>query len=547
MSVGKAVIIALDGASAELIARWASQGQLPHLARLMERGTFGPLKSVIPPVTGAAWGSFLTGVTPGRHGVFEWLARRDGSYRLGPVDSKALGRRTLFEWLSAHGVRVGAVSVPLTYPIRPVDGFVVSGLLTPRGARYTDPPELAGEIERALGGPYPLAPPPWPGRQRADRWLAALKASLESRGRAALHLLARHRWNLFMVHFMETDSVQHQMWHLIDGEARPRYRVKCEGNPVLEVYRLADRWVGALLEHLDDETVVLVISDHGFGPLRYNLHLNTWLLRAGFLKLRKNAATLLKRLAFEAGVVPENLYPWEERLRLLGRVQGERAYRWLSRFALSTRNIDWANTVAYSYGNVGQIFLNRRGREPQGIVRASEAEGIMSELARALIEWRNPHDGSRLVSQVFRKEEAYTDSALDSVPDLVFLPQDGCSPMGLAEFLSHRAVSHPVAHSGWHRMEGVFVGAGGPLGRGRVEGLSLLDLFPTTCALFGVAIPSDLDGGVAEDLLGGRSANDEKARRPERAPGDGPAGPQTPLGPAEEEEIRERLRGLGYL
>lgn len=547
MSKCKLAIIALDGASPHLIERWVREGHLPHLAKLIDRGTFGPLLSVIPPVTGAAWGSFLTGVVPGRHGIFEWLGRRDGTYQLGLIDSSSLARTTLFEWLSAHGVEVGAIGVPLTYPVRPIHGFILSDLLTPPGQNYAYPPHLKEELEEYLGQPYPVAPPPWPGRPRAERWLRALKASLAARAKAAQYLATHHPWDFFMVHVMETDSVQHQMWHSLDGAKRPRYRMKLAGNPILEIYQQADALVGQLLASFDRDTVVMVISDHGFGPHFYNLHLNTWLLRQGFLKLKRNLPTEIKRLMFEAGIVPENLYPWEERLRLLGWARGEQAYRWLGRLSLSTGNIDWSKTYAYSYGNVGQIYLNRHGREPGGIVTEANASKILEELEQALLAWVNPRNGERVVERSFRKEEVYSPQALEHAPDLVFLPKEGYSPMGLSEFLSNRVISHPVAHSGWHRMEGLFVGAGGPLLPGLAKHLRLLDLFPTICELMGVPIPPDLDGQVARELLPSRNGQQREIDERDGLTSEVTVASQLlATSAAEEELVRERLKGLGY-
>lgn len=557
----KLIILALDGASPELVERWASQGHLPHLRKLMEEGAFGPLESVIPPVTGAAWGSFLTGLNPGRHGVFEWLRQREGGYHLGPIDGSALPGPTLFEWLSAHGLRVGAVSVPLSYPVREgIQGFVVTDLLTPPGVPYTYPRDLQPALERVLGRPYPLAPPPWPGAPRAEAWLRTLKDSLRLRAKAIVHLARRGDWDFFIAHVMETDSVQHQMWHTLDGLKRPRYHASIEGNPILEVYQRADALVGELLDAVGGPTGDVsfwVISDHGFGSHLFNLHLNTWLLREGFLQLKSNASTWIKRLLFELGIAPENLYPWEARLGLLGRAHSsDQAYRWLSRFALSMQNVDWSRTLAYSYGNVGQVFLNLRGREPQGIVTAGEAERVLTELEEALRAWRNPYTGERVVAQIHRKAALYGDRARKRAPDLVFLPAEGHSPMGLSEFLSNRVLSHPVAHSGWHRLDGVFVGTGGPLRRGRLSGLKLLDLFPTICKLFDVPIPEGLDGRVRGELLAAVSAS-TPAYASGREPGfaspaagagvDVDGAEDFELTPEEEALIRERLRGLGYL
>ena len=551
MNTRKIAIIALDGASPDLARRWAHEGYLPNLAKLFEQGAFGPLLSVVPPVTGAAWGSFLTGVVPGRHGVFEWLHRREGTYQMGLIDSSSLRQTTLFEWLGAHGVRVGAVGVPLTYPVRPVRGFIVSDLLTPPGQNYAYPPSLKEELETHLGEPYPVAPPPWPGRQRAERWLKALKASLMARAKAAQYLATHHPWDFLMVHVMETDSVQHQMWHTLDGIDRRRYQVKIEGNPILEIYQLADDLVGQLRESFDEKTTVLVISDHGFGSLHYNLHLNTWLLRQGFLKLKQNFPTQLKRLMFEGGIVPENLYPWEERLRLLGWARGEQAYRWLGRFSLSMQNIDWGKTVAYSYGNVGQLYLNRRGREPEGIVMEADAERILSALEQALLAWVNPLSGERVVKRVYRKEEVYSDRALERAPELVFLPEDGYSPMGLSEFLSNKIISHPVAHSGWHRMEGLFLGRGESLKRGSAKDLRLLDLYPTICEWFGIPIPADIDGQVSKELLEPREhgpwgISSERESGQSDSLAEGAIVGSHSTASSEEELIRERLKGLGY-
>jgi predicted AlkP superfamily phosphohydrolase/phosphomutase len=547
----KILIIALDGATLTLIEPWVRAGYLPHLRALMEEGCYGPLESVIPPVTGAAWGSFQTGLLPGRHGVFDWLTRREGRYDLRVIDSHSRRGVTIWEWLSAQGARVGALSVPGTYPAYPINGFMITDLLTPSHEPYLWPPELQPELERAIGGRYPVMPEHWRGRYEISPWLAGLKRSLGQRARAARYLLTHQPWDLFMVHFMETDTVQHQMWHLIDGQARPRYRVGRNGtNPILEIYRLADAAIGELLEALpSDEMTVLVISDHGFGPLHYNLHINTWLLQQGYLKLNDAPSSRLKRLAFRLAITPENLYPWEERLRLLKLGQSfkeDQSYRLLRRFFLSAQNVDWKRTVAYSYGNVGQIYLNRLGREPLGSVPAWQAERRTTELVEALRAWTNPYTGEPVAEAIYRREEIYTDRALASTPEIIFLPRPGYAPLGLSEFLAHRPVSLPVAHSGWHRMEGVLIGRGKELRRGRLNDLQLIDLFPTIMHLMGLSSPPDLDGAISSDLI-------ERTLDPIQAqPHTNGAYHRAPMALAErsaeeEAELRARLEGLGYL
>lgn len=547
MSKRKLAIIALDGAAPQLIKEWSQAGHLPNIASLIEGGAFGPLESVVPPVTGAAWGSFVTGVMPGRHGIFEWLRRQDKSYKLGLINSTALPFQTLFEWLSQHDLKVGVMSVPLSYPIRDVNGFVVSDLLTPTKETYTSPHKLQDEIEELLGASYPLAPPPWPGRPRAEGWIKDLKQSLTRRSKSAIHLAKTQEWDLFMLHVMESDSVQHQMWQQIDTHKRKRYRLDLgEQNPILEIYKQCDELIGELVSDFDDDTAVMIISDHGFGPHLYNLHLNTWLLRNGFLKLKINFTTLLKRSLFELGIVPENLYPWEENLRLLGKAKSDQAYEWLGRFTLSTQNIDWDQSVAYSYGNVGQIYLNRIGREPQGIVGDADSEEILGEIEKKLRAWSNPQNGEAVIGEIFRKNEIYTDKALERAPDLVFLPTDGYSPMGLSEFLSNRTLTHPVAHSGWHRLDGVFIGSGEPFAVGHHEGLKLIDLFPTICQIMNVPTPDHVDGNLASSLSSDL-LDSEIAASPTAASQNLSGADQASLTATEEEELRERLKGLGYM
>ena len=551
MSKRKLAVIALDGAEPSLIEQWTSEGHLPHIKNLIDSGSFGPLTSVIPPVTGAAWGSFVTGVYPGRHGIYEWLRRGENTYRLNLVNSSALPHQTLFEWLSQHNVRVGAISVPLSYPLRDINGFMVSDLLTPPSEAYTTPPELQEEIESELGQKYPLAPPAWLGRPRADQWFSALKESMNARSRATKYLASSQEWDFFMVHIMETDSVQHQMWQELDNIKRKRYKLDMEGqNPILEIYKKADDLIGELVDNFDNETQIMIISDHGFGSHLYNLHLNTWLLNRGFLKLKKNLSTRLKKLCFSLGLAPENLYPWEENLRLLGKASsGGQAYDILSKLVLSTQNIDWSNTVAYSYGNVGQIYLNRTGREPEGIVNKSEEEQILQQLESELKAWTNPETGEKVISGIHRKHDVYTEEALKSAPDLVFLPTDGYSPMGLSEFLSNREITHPVAHSGWHRSDGIFIGHGNAFEPGPKENLRLIDLFSVICRTMDVPNPDCVDSVIPESLLTPEVMNSQLTPDDEATTSSSSTsnGNQRALTAEEEEELRERLKGLGYL
>ncbi|MFQ6117461.1 MAG: alkaline phosphatase family protein, partial [Candidatus Bipolaricaulia bacterium] len=504
-------------------------------------------KSTIPPITGAAWTSFQTGLNPGRHGLFDWLTREEGSYRLRPIGSQMIEEPRRWDYAGEQGGRVGIVGVPVTYPPRQVAGFLISGILTPQGASYTYPEELARELEVNVGK-FPFMPEHWQGRREARGWLARLRRSIERRTRIAQYLIKKYDPDLFMLHIMETDSVQHQLWHLLDGVARPRYRVALEGNPVLEIYREVDAALGVLLGELPEGTTLFIISDHGFGPLYWNVYLNMWLLREGYLVLKRGAGAGLKRTAFRLGVTQERLFPWAERLGLLKRGAGLRhgqIHDLLGKFFLSFGDVDWRRTRAYSYGNIGQIYLNREGREPEGIVKEGEADLLIEELSAGLSTLRNPDNGEPVIERVYRKEELYHGKRLDQAPEILFLPRRGYMTLGTTDFPANRVVTPTFAGSGWHEMEGVLIAAGGGLRRGEIRGVRLIDLCPTILYAMGLAVPRGLDGEVIEKLFTEDHLRENPVEYTDKEV------VRADLGGEErgewEEEIRRRLQDLGYI
>lgn len=547
--MNKVAVFGLDGATFSIIRPAVEQGSLPNLGALLRGGAYGELESTIPPITAAAWVTFQTGVNPGEHGAFDWLVREPGSYRLRPISAAMIRQPRLWDYIGRLGGKVGVVGLPVTYPPQPVNGFLICGLLTPQGGRWTYPEELAAELEASVGR-FPFMPDHWSGRHQARGWLAGLKRSIGQRARVALHLLRRYRhdWDLFILHFMETDPVQHQMWHLRDGLPRPAYRVDLEGDPILEVYREVDRALGELLAELPPETKVFVISDHGFGPLYWNIYINIWLLREGYLRLRRGPKTKLRLAALRLGLTQERLFPWGERLRLLGRgarlSHGE-LRELLGRFFLSFADVDWQRTWAYSHGNIGQIYLNMRGREPEGIVSPTEAEGLIEELSSGLRELRNPWTGEPVVERIYRKEEIYRGQALPQAPEILFLPRRGYMVLGATDFPANRAVTPAFAGSGWHELEGVLIASGPGLARGEVRGARLLDLPPTILYAMGLPVPAELEGRPLPELFQARAYREaQPITGPEHGPKPEPAGAEER---GWEEEARKRLRDLGYI
>jgi predicted AlkP superfamily phosphohydrolase/phosphomutase len=145
------LVIGLDGVPLDLIVSWAREGKLPVLQRFISEGVAGRLCSTVPPTSGPSWSSFATGENPGKTGIYDFLYRRDGSYHFPPVNSSRRDGKPLWHILSEAGRRVGVFNVPVTYPVEPVNGFMLSGWMTPYAARdFAYPP--GGRATQACWG-----------------------------------------------------------------------------------------------------------------------------------------------------------------------------------------------------------------------------------------------------------------------------------------------------------------------------------------------------------------------------------------------------------
>src|SRR3990172_4656204 len=297
----RVLIIGLDGATLDLVRPWAEAGHLPNLHRLMCEGSYGPLRSVLPVLSSAAWASFMTGTNPGKHGVFDFVRRDPQSYALRAVRGDHIQGESLWHILSREGDTVGVMKVPMTYPPEAVNGFLVSGLGTPDDRHFTYPPELAEELRRE-GHCVNLRTPYQPGKERAV--LDEMSTCTERLGRSALRLLERHSPDLFMVLFRETDEVAHFFWRHMDP-SHPMHdpaRDAPFAAAIRDLYAQIDAIIGRLVQAAGPEATVLVVSDHGSGPLYKDVFINEWLRQNGLLVVRneprpaRSAAGLAARL-----------------------------------------------------------------------------------------------------------------------------------------------------------------------------------------------------------------------------------------------------------
>ena len=556
----KVLVIGLDGATFDLIKPWADAGHLPTLQRLMREGAHGSLRSTVPPMTGPAWTTFATGVNPGKHRLYDWIAREPQSYQFLPVTALDCKAPMIYSLLSQTGRRVCALNIPMTYPPMAVNGVVVSGLPAPSTRNtITYPAELYQEIVDAIGE-YILYPDPGQAYSDSgvDAFLARLYKTTELRVRTLEYLRSREAWDFAMVVFNGTDTICHALWKYMD-KTHPLHdpaQAAKYGNAIRDYYHTLDGHLAQIVDTLPQDTTLVVMSDHGFGPFHKFIHVNNWLLRENFMQLKPGARTRIKHALFRSGFSPMNVYDTLMRLgfgalkREVVRGQGQGLLKTLF---LSFEDVDWGRTQAYSLGNVGQIRINLAGREPFGCVQpGAEYEQVRSSIIERLATLRDPKTGEAVVETVYRREELYSGDYLDEAPDIVFLPRRlEYFGFGEYEFGSHKIIeAMKRGISGTHRMNGIFMAYGAAVRKGvEIQNANLTDLAPTILHLMGEAVPAHMDGRVLAAALREDFEPVIRQRSAVAVDSDAHSGPSAGevLSAEEQKVLADRLRSLGYV
>lgn len=452
----RVVVLGLDCAAPQLVfERFA--GDLEHLPRLMAEGVWGELQSVVPAITVPAWACSMTSRDPGQLGIYGFRNRRDHSYHaLSIADSTAVREEAVWDIVSKAGEQVIVLAVPPAYPPRALNGCMVGCFLTPSTkSDYTYPSKLRDEI-RATVGEYAVDVDNFRTEEK-DRILTQVHDMTRRRFALFRHLLKSRPWQFAMMVEIGVDRMHHGFWQYFDP-AHHRYQ---PGNPyenaIRDYYRLVDQEVGVVLRDLDDETAVLVFSDHGAKLMYGGICVNEWLIQEGYLTLRAPPA--------EAG-------------------------------PLSPENVDWSRTKAWGEGGYyARIFLNVRGREPEGVVAPEEYEALRDELAMKLAAIPD-EDGGSLGTCVFKPQDIYREQR-NIPPDLLVYFGDlrwrSVGRVGTGVIHTHENDTGPDDAN--HAEEGIFLmRAPGLEGGRKLDGLHLMDCGPTVLDLLGYPIPPQMVG-----------------------------------------------------
>ena len=550
----KVMVVGLDGVPLGLIRTWAEEGKLPTFRRLMEGGVVGQLRSTVPPTSGPSWSTFMTGKNPGKTGIYDFLYRREGTYHFPPVNASLRDGVSVWKLLSDQGRNVGVVNVPISYPVEEVNGYMISGWMTPYAAQdFSYPRDLWRELRDEIGY-YTIYPTETFAESRRESFFKACDDLLDLRSRTVSYLMEKYPTDFFMAVLFDTDRVLHQLWHYLDPGhpwRRPGDGTDKSGE-VVRYFQRVDEKVGQILDRADENTLVIVLSDHGMGPAHNFIVLNNWLLDVGLLQLKRDIPRVVKRWLFDAGFTLRNVHRIADRIGLAKHAEYKGLYSmdYLMKLVfLSFLDVDWSRSKAYSFGrHLGSIYLNVKGREPEGIVEPGrEYEEVREEIMRLARDFVDSRTGEPLIGEIIKKEEVYSGPYLDRAPDLILRPRDERNIFfGLADFGSNATVDTVYRYSGMHRDYGLLIMSGkGVKSGGSVEGAGIEDLAPTILYAMGCPIPGDMDGKVLGDVF----TEEFKAQVPLIHGEEASSRELEESGYSEEaeEEIKERLRGLGYL
>jgi predicted AlkP superfamily phosphohydrolase/phosphomutase len=552
----KVLVIGLDGGTFDVLMPLVEKGHLPALKRLMQGGAWGRLRTVIPPGTGPAWSSIITGLDPSNHGIADLIVRAEASYDLAFLNASSLRAPTVWDIVGGLGGEVLVLNVPMTYPPQQVNGFMVTGLLTPSGSsECTYPPEFL-QVIRAIEPSYRIVPDEAYVPGRTENFLGEMTELVRGKAHVLTELLKKVEWKFAMQVFSETDFLQHALWHIMD-RGHPRHKAKDReryGQKIVEFYKSIDGLIADAAEAVGEDVPIVIISDHGAGPLHEFIHANNLLLKKGVMKVKRSPSSWIKYLLFRAGLTPLNVYRLGAAVRLgklrMGLRWTSKGYGLLRRFFFSFSDIAWESSTAYaiSGGVYGGIFVNLEGREPTGAVPKERYDEVRNGLKQMLLDVRHPRTGKPLVKEVLMREQVYGGRFLGELPDLYFLPGELTQAVfGDFEFSSNKVVEPASeAISAQHRMDGIFVARGqGIRGGAEVSGINVMDTVPLILYLMKLPIPEGLDGRLPTDLF----EKTEIARRPPtyfKMEGVGDFDREQRQA-TDDESIKQRLKGLGYI
>ncbi len=452
----RVAIIGLDCAEPSLVFnRYAAD--LPTISQLRERGAWGRLESVIPAITVPAWSCMMSGQDPGALGIYGFRNRADYSYNhLVVANGDAVQEPRLWDILSRYGRNSVVLSVPGTYPPRPINGQMVGCFLTPdASADYTYPATLKAQIQAKFGD-YPFDAKNFRTHEK-DQLLKQITAMTKTHFEAARWLVKESDWDLFAMVEIGLDRMHHAFWSYMDSAHRSYKPGSPYANAIRDYYRLLDSEIATLLPLLGEDTAIFVVSDHGAKKMDGGIAINEWLIREGYLTLAEP-------------------YPQEIRKP-------------------DTLKIDWSKTLAWGEGGYyGRLFLNIQDREPQGIIPAEDAPRVLGEI-KSKLESLADESGQHIGTRCFLPKEIYP--TVEGIPPdlLIYFGDLSWRSLGTVGWNRVHVLENDTGpDDANHAQHGLIIAYDprNPANGRQLENAHLLQIAPTVLNILGIETPKTM-------------------------------------------------------
>lgn len=461
----KLLVLGLDGGSWNLLEPWMREGELPNLSKVKDEGFSGNLQSTYPYVTFPAWKTYSTGKNPAKFDVYYWFDFNKSEGTMDFTNSRDFKSKEIWDYLGKEGLTSGVINMPSTYPLKEIDGFMISGTLaSDEGFAY--PSSLEKELKNRDYRVNPRA------EKKSDKWLDEVQDLVELRTDVALERL--EEVDFMHLTFFYTDKVQHNYW---------------DGDESLQMWKEVDKQIGRLL---DTETNLIIMSDHGFQELDKFFYINSWLQNEGYLKREEDFGDKAGRVGLNRDMLFEmvkklgvedmarKLLPKSLRRRIpreAGVIEEEDV----------PSKIDFDSSQAFALSE-GPLFIIEDN--------VDDKEALKQELKSKLESLRE----GTIVEAVFDGDKIYSGEYEDSAPDL-FLDQ--AKGVEIRMDLSEKVIDEECGKSSWianHRQKGIFAAYGPEFTEGKMD-ISIYDLLPTILSFYDVKIPADIDGDVISEML----------------------------------------------
>jgi len=361
-------VLGLDGTPYSLLKDASFRTYIPNLSRLLDQNG-KRMNSVYPTVSSVAWTSYMTGLDPSGHNIFGFVDRNPNPFSIKiptAIDRRAV---TLWKELSLKGKRVIVINVPLTYPPEEVNGILVSDFLCTDINKVSYPLEFNNYLKDK---DYVIDVDASLAKEDKRRFMDELHRAMEKRFEITFELIAKEEWDFFQLHIMETDRLFHFFWDDLDNKGEYYH-------DIINFFKKLDDYIGKLENLLSEKDRFLILSDHGFCGIKYEVQLNVWLQQQGLLKFTNGEKKL------------PNYHK---------------------------------DTICYSL-IPGRIFINLEGREEKGSVKKSDYQSIREDIKQRLLDFIHPDSGEKVIDKVFFREEIYSGPYLDSAADIITHPKRG--------------------------------------------------------------------------------------------------------------------------